>query len=217
MRKLLLGLFLFASFNLQAAYDEYANNVVISTATLGFSSAQLKKGVEEAFSTYGWSIVGQSETTMKGDLKGGGSSVVEVNFSNPAAIKIQYLTEHDSENYKFYKRLLNIRARMMVYLTDCTNKDMQQTNTTVKSDVALRRNLMYAFYKYNWIIKSISETEITAALAARGRLEAKINESGKVSIRRWDEVEEAWTDPDRDNYVRRVSNVLNQQQMRCSK
>lgn len=220
MKKLLVLLFLFASFGVNAAYDDYKDHVIVSAATLQFKAAEIKMAVKEAFENYGWEATSETDTSITGMLpgrRGGFTSTVQVSFSDTNSITIKYLTTHDNKQYKFYKRLLSIRAVMMVKLTDCKNVNMKKSNSEVSSDVALRRNLLYAFYKYNWIIKSITKSKIVGELAARGRLEADISADGTVRVRHWDEIEEEYTDPARDGYVRRIKSVLGTQQSRCAK
>ena len=220
MKKLLVFLFLFASFGVNAGDDDYSDRVVISTATLEFKTTEIKSAVKKAFDAYGWQTSSETDTSVTGMLpgrRGGFTSTVKVSFPNPDSLEIKYLTDHDRENYKFYKRLLNIRAKTMVQLTDCKNPDMKKSNSAISADLALRRNLMYAFYKYNWIITSVTKSKIIGALATRGRLEADISDNGTVRIRHWDEIEEEYTDPARDGYVRKIESVLATQQRRCAK
>ena len=54
MKKLLVFLFLFASFGVNAGDDDYPDQVVVSTATLEFETAEIKMAVKEAFDAYGW-------------------------------------------------------------------------------------------------------------------------------------------------------------------
>jgi len=220
MKKLLVLLFMVASFGVNAGDDDYPDKLVIPTTTLEFKPVEIKVAVKAAFSAYGWEASDETDTSIRGKLpgkRGGFTSTVQVDFSAPESIVIKYLTEHDRENYKFYKRLLNIRAIAMVKLTDCKNPDMKKSNSEISSELALRRNLMYAFYKYKWNITSITKSKIKASLAARGRMEADISVDGAVSVRHWDEIEEEFTDPANDGYVRRIKSVLDTQQRRCAK
>ena len=220
MKKLLVLLCLVGSFAANAGDDDYPDQIVVSTATLEFKIPEIKKAVIEGLDAYGWQTSAETDTSVTGMLpnrRGGFTSTIEVSFADPDSISIKYLTEHDRETYKFYKRLLNIRAKTMIQLTDCRNPGMKKSNSAISSDLAQRRNLMYAFYKYNWIITSITKSKIVGALVSRGRLEADIAESGKVSIRHWDELEEEYTNPAKDGYVRRVRTVLDTQQRRCAK
>ncbi len=217
MRKLLLLLFILSSFIVQADSDNYPAQVTFPTATLELKSSDIKQATLDAFYFYGWQPDGETDTSLTGNLRGLGKSKVEVNFSGVDSISIKYLTEHDRSSYKFYRRLLSIKTALMVSLLDCKKANLNQKDSTASPDLTVRRNLVYAFYKYNWIINSITASRVTASLPARGRMEADISEDGSVRIRRRDELEDEYTNEARDGYVRRVRSVFNNQQRRCKK
>lgn len=217
MRKLLVLLFIFSSFIVKADSDDYPAHVTFSTATLEVKSVDIKQATQDAFESYGWQLDGETDTSLIGDLKGLGKSKIEVNLSGTDTITIKYLTEHDREIYKFYRRLLSVKAKLMLSLLDCKKTSLNQEASTMSPDLVVRRNLVYAFYKYNWIIKSITASRVTASLPARGSMEADISGDGNVRIRHRDELEGEYTDENKDGYVRRIRSVFKNQQRRCAK
>ena len=213
MRKFILMLLFFSAFNADA-FDQYEDNVSYSVTHLGFTNPQLMQAVKFSFSTRGWQAEDETENSVIGNLKGTGQSKVKVEVTGDT-IKVSYLTRHDMASYKFYKRLLNIKSTMMVFLTDCTNKELAGPANSIDKEMLTRRNLMYAFYKYNWRISELSRTRIVATLPAKGRIEVEYDASGLLKIRRWDEIAGEYTNPDRDGYVRRIKTVFKRQQSVC--
>ncbi len=218
MKKIIFILFLAPSYFAFAGSDDYANQIIVSAATLDLKVSEIKVAAKNALKTYRWQVDKESDTSLTANLRGKGEFIVEVNFQSPDSITIKHLNEdYDRENYRYYKWLLNIRSKTMLNLTDCKNREFNRDLANTDQAIALRRNVVYAFYKYNWIIKSISESKVIAALPARGQLEADISPDGSVIFKRRDELENEYTDPLRDGYVKRVRSVFNNQQRRCAK
>jgi hypothetical protein len=212
MRKLFLFLIVIISTNTYA-FGEYDSQVTFSVAHLGFTTPDIMKAINVAMERYHWQTEEQTENSVVGNLNGSGDAKVKAEISGDT-VTIRFLTQHDMQNYKYFKWLLNIKATMMVYLNDCKNKDLKSAATTDPA-IVTRRNLVYAFYKYNWRLSELGEHRIVASLPARGRVEADYTASGLDRIRRWDEIEGDYTDPAADGYVRRIKRLFERQQALC--
>jgi hypothetical protein len=214
MRKLLI-LVLFAISMTAQAFGEYDSKVSNSVAHLGFTKSDIMVAIKYAMGAYRWKTENETENSVVGNLKGTGAAKVKAEISGDT-VTISFLTKHDMQNYRYYKWLLNIQATMMVYLTDCKSKDLTSTSS-IDPATRVRRNLIFAFYKYHWRISEFTESRIVASLTNRGRIEADYSANGLDKIRRWDDIDEAYTNPDEDGYVRRIKDLFERQQSSCAR
>lgn len=214
MRKLFVLIIFIISVNTYA-FDEYPSKVSNSVAHLGFSNSDIIQAIKDAMGVYRWRTENVTENSIDGDLKGTGTAKVRAEISGDT-VMIRFLTQHDMQNYKYYKWLLNIQATMMVFLNDCKNNAIKNTGSADPA-MLVRRNLLYAFYKYHWRLSELSDNRIVVSLPNKGRVEADYSANGLERIRRWDDIDEVYTDPDEDGYIRRIKDLFERQQGLCAR
>ena len=146
-----------------------------------------------------------------GDLKARHKSKVAVQIGEDA-LTIKYLTKEELEDYKFYRRLLSIRASTYLDMLDCTS-GTYKLNPPKSEHIRQMRAAAFAIAKYQWNITDIGESSIVSTLPGKGRLEAKITD-GNMRFDRWDEYDEKYVDQD-DGYILRVKDVYNSQIASC--
>ena len=210
MRKPLLVVFVILSFSFLAA-NKYPDTVVFAVNHLDLTQAQKTAGAIAGLQKFGWVVDSKTANPLVGDLKAMHKSRVAVQIGEDA-MTIKYLTKEELENYKFYRRLLSIRAATYMDMLDCTS-GTYKLNPPRTEHVRQMRAAAFAIARYQWNISEIGESKIVSTLPGRGRLEAKIID-GNLRFDRWDEYDEKYVDQD-DDYIQRVQAVYNAQLRSC--
>jgi len=194
---------------------QYKDPVTTSIATLQLKPADIKAAASAAFPANHWTTGEASDTRVTGSRTGRYTASLRVDFGTADRITVQFLTNPGTE-YHLYKQLLNIRQSVLRTLTDCNNTAMKADFAAVDAGTRARRTLVYALSAYHWNIDSITESRLVASQPARGRVEADLSPDGAITLRRWDEMKEAYTDPSRDGLVGKIEKTMARQQQSCS-
>jgi len=191
---------------------DYPNTVVLPMNHLDVTDQQKLKAAETGMTRYGWIVTKKSDRLLEGDLRGRGNSRVAMEIGDND-ITLKYVTKEDMTNYKFYRRLLNIRADTYKNLLDCTSDTYRLHPATTEKTRNLRA-AVFAIAKYQWNISEISDTKIVSSLPAKGRLEAQIT-GADVKFGFWGEISGKYEGED-NGYVMRVNSLYQVQLARCS-
>ena len=108
MRKSLLAVLVILSSSFLVA-GKYPDTVVFTVNHLDLTQEQKTAGAIAGLERYGWIIDSKTANPLVGDLKARHKSKVAVQIGEDA-LTIKYLTKEELGNYKFYRRLLSIRA-----------------------------------------------------------------------------------------------------------
>ena len=207
MRKILLIMLLPLSFAAHAS--EYPQGIDIPVAGLGLSNTEIADAAKATLKHFGWEFSSTSDTSLTASVRG--RTKLDVNFAGGEKVSFKYQEEYS--DHKFFRRLRLIRKHGTLHLTDCG----LTPGEGVDAATSARRSLVFALAKSNWIVVSTSESKIVARSPGNGRIEAGVSGGGTVSMKRWDEIEEEYTDPDRDRYISKIYKVYEQQQARCGR
>lgn len=208
MRKLLIILFFSISWSLYANLG-YENFSEIPITGLGLNKSDIKTAVQEGLRSYGYDQESESESSLSASYRG--RYPFDVDFSSDQKITMTYRTK--SVEYKLNRRLEKLKKFALTYLLDCgrTGHAGLDTNTKVK------RNLAYALTRVGWTIKKLDANKMTARSPGNGRVEVTFSSDGAFKMQRWDEMENDYTNPDRDRYLHKVSRAYDRQSAICAR
>ena len=190
----------------------YPDTIVLPLNHLDITDQQKMKASEAGMQKYGWQVTKKSDKVLEGDLQGRGQSRVEME-AGENSITLKFLTKEDMTNYKFYRRLLSIRADTYKDLLNCTS-DTYRLNPAKTEVIRNMRAAVFAIAKYQWHISEISESKIVSSLPAKGRLEAEVI-NGDVKFKFWDEINRKYEGDD-NGYVQRVNSIYQSQLVGCN-
>ncbi len=190
----------------------YPDTIVLPLNHLDITDQQMMKASEAGMQKYGWQVTKKSDKVLEGDLQGRGQSKVSMEMGENS-ITLKFLTSEDMTNYKFYRRLLSIRADTYKDLLNCTSPTYQ-LNPAKSETIRNLRAAVFAIAKYQWHISEITESKIVSSLPAKGRLEADIT-NGNVKFRFWNEISSKY-EGDESGYVQRVNSIYQSQIVGCN-
>ena len=190
----------------------YPDTVVLPLNYLDITDQQKLKAAEEGMKRYGWQVTKKSDKVLEGDLKGMGQSKVSMESGDDSII-LKYLTKENMTDYKFYRRLLNIRVATYLDLLNCTS-DTYRQHPASSEMIRNMRAAVFAIAKYQWDISEITESKIVSSRPAKGRLEADIS-NGNVKFRFWDEIRRKYHG-DEHAYVQRANSYYQSQLVGCN-
>lgn len=190
------------------AFD-YPGEVTLLLNHMDISDQQKMQAAEAGMQKYGWQVTKVSDKLYEGDYRNQFKVTMEA-IEN--GILLKYITKVNKKDYKFYRRLLSIRAETYMDMLDCKSPTYR-LNPAKTETIRNLRAAVYAMAKYHWNISEITETKIISSLPAKGRLEADIV-NGNAKFKFWNELNGKY-EGDANGYVQRVNSLYQSQLVSC--
>lgn len=208
MRYLIMFCFLLLPFII-VADDDYPLGVEIPVAGLGLNNAEFTQAANATLKRYGWEYASKSDTHIAATVRG--RTPLDVKYVDGKKVTITYREEYSE--HKFYRRLRLLRKHVTIGLSDCRSKGYSALDVATKA----RRNMVNALAQSNWVIDKTDESGMVAKSVGNGRIEIQVSYDGTHTMKRWDEIEEEYTEPGSDRYIQKVNTVLNDLRARCGR
>lgn len=206
MRKILLMLFLSLSITVSAD-DDYPQGIEIPVTGLNLSNSEIREAAKATLQRFGWTFSDKSDTLITASVSG--RTKMDVDFSSGQNVSFKY--QEGYSEHKYFRRLRLLRKHMTITMSDCTTRGQTELDAATK----VRRNLVYTLAKSNWVVVKTGDNKIVAKSTGNGRIETSVAADGSFKMKRWDEIEEEYTDPDRDRYIRKLLTTYDRQVVRC--